>query len=52
MNMRNEDEITRCKKNILYFIEKYVRIKTDDGNVPLLLTKSQIKYLQKLKNKF
>lgn len=46
------DEITHCKNDILYFIKKYVRIKTDEGNIPLLLTKSQIKYLQKLKNKF
>lgn len=52
MNMNNEDEITRCKNDILYFIEKYVRIKTCDGNVPLLLTKSQKRYLQKLKKKF
>lgn len=44
--MRNEDEITRCKNDILYFIEKYVRIKTDDGNVPLHLTKSQKRYLR------
>lgn len=46
------DEITCCKNDILYFIKTYVRIKTDEGNMPLLLTKSQIKYLQKLKNKF
>ena len=51
-DMRNEDEITRCKNDILYFIEKYVRIKKDDGNVPLHLTKSQKRYLQKLKKKF
>ena len=44
--MRNEDEITRCKNDILYFIEKYVRIKTDDGNVPLHLTESQKRYLR------
>lgn len=44
--MRNEDEINRCKKDILYFIEKYVRIKTDDGNVPLHLTKSQKRFLR------
>lgn len=51
MNM-NKNEITRCKNDILYFVEKYVRIKTDDGNVPLHLTETQKKYLQKLKNKF
>ena len=44
--MRNEDEITRCKNDILYFIEKYVRIKTDDGEVPLNLTESQKRYLR------
>lgn len=44
----NEAEIARCKKDILYFIEKYVRIKTDDGDVPLRLTESQKRYLQKL----
>ena len=44
--MNNKDEITRCKNDILYFIEKYVRIKTDDGNVPLHLTKSQKRYLR------
>ena len=43
----NKNEITHCKNDILYFIEKYVRIKTDDGNVPLHLTKSQKRYLQK-----
>lgn len=45
--MNNEDELTRCKNDILYFIEKYVRVKTDDGNVPLHLTESQKKYLRK-----
>lgn len=49
--MRNEDEIARCKNDILYFVEKYVRIKTDDGEVPLHLTESQKRYLQKLNNK-
>ena len=44
--MNNEDEINRCKKDILYFIEKYVRIKTDDGNVPLHLTKLQKRFLR------
>ena len=43
----NKNEITRCKNDILYFIEKYVRIKTDDGNVPLHLTESQKRYLKK-----
>ena len=43
----NENEITRCKNDILYFIKKYVRIKTDDGNVPLHLTESQKRYLKK-----
>ena len=47
----NKNEITRCKNDILYFIEKYVRIKTNDGNVPLHLTESQKKYLQKLHTK-
>lgn len=42
----NKNEITLCKNNILYFIEKYVRIKTYDGNVPLQLTKSQKRYLR------
>ena len=45
MNMRN-DEIARCKNDILYFIEKYVRVKTDDGDVPLLLTESQKRFLR------
>lgn len=45
MNMRN-DEIARCKNDILYFIEKYVRIKTDDGDVPLHLTESQKRFLR------
>lgn len=39
--MKNEEEIARCKNNIMYFIEKYVRMKTGDGNVPLHLTESQ-----------
>ena len=42
----NKNEITRCKNDILYFIEKYVRIKTDDGNVPLSLTESQKSFLR------
>lgn len=46
MNMNNEDEITRCKNDIVYFIEKYVRIKTDDGDVPLNLTESQKNFLR------
>ena len=37
MNM-NEDEITRCKNDIVYFVEKYVRIKTDDGDVNVVAT--------------
>lgn len=45
MNM-NEDEIARCKKDILYFIEKYVRVKTDDGDVPLRLTEAQKNFLR------
>ena len=45
MNMRN-DEIARCKNDILYFIEKYVRIKTDDGEMPLRLTESQKNFLR------
>ena len=32
--------------DILYFIEKYVRVKTDDGNVPLHLTESQKNFLR------
>lgn len=47
MNM-NEDEITRCKNDIVYFVEKYVCVKTDDGNVPLHLTESQKRYLKKI----
>ena len=43
----NKNEIARCKNDIVYFIEKYVRIKTDDGNVPLHLTESQKRYLKK-----
>lgn len=43
----NEAEIARCKNDILYFIEKYVRIKTDDGIIPLHLTETQKKYLRK-----
>lgn len=47
------DEITRCKNDIVYFVEKYVRVKTDDGNVPLHLTKLQKRYLNKIyKNKY
>ena len=42
----NEAEIARCKNDILYFIEKYVRIKTDDGEVPLHLTESQKNFLR------
>lgn len=42
----NKNEITRCKNDILYFIEKYVRIKTDDGDVPLRLTESQKRFLR------
>ena len=42
----NKNEITRCKNDILYFIEKYVRVKTDDGNVPLHLTESQKNFLR------
>lgn len=42
----NKNEITRCKNDILYFIEKYVRIKTDDGEVPLHLTESQKRFLR------
>ena len=45
MNM-NEAEIARCKNDILYFIEKYVRIKTADGEVPLHLTESQKNFLR------
>lgn len=45
MNM-NEAEIARCKNDILYFVEKYVRIKTDDGDVPLRLTESQKNFLR------
>ena len=41
-----EDEITRCKNDILYFVEKYVRIKTDDGDLPLRLTESQKSFLR------
>lgn len=46
--MNNEDERTRCKNDILYFIENYVRVKTNEGNVPLHLTEAQKKYLQHL----
>jgi septum formation topological specificity factor MinE len=42
----NKNEITRCKNDILYFIEKYVRIKTDDGEVPLCLTESRKRFLK------
>lgn len=42
----NKNEITTCKNDILYFIEKYVRIKTDDGDVPLRLTESQKNFLR------
>lgn len=42
-------EITRCKNDILYFVEKYIRVKTNNGNVSLHLTESQKRYLQKLK---
>lgn len=44
--INNEEEITRCKNDILYFVEKYVRVKTDDGNVPLHLTESQKDFLR------
>lgn len=44
--MNNEAEIACCKKDILYFIEKYVRVKTDDGDVPLRLTESQKNFLR------
>lgn len=44
-------EITHCKNDILYFVEKYVRVKTDNGNIPLHLTESQKRYLQKLKKR-
>lgn len=44
--MNNEAEIARCKKDILYFIEKYVRVKTDDGEVTLHLTESQKNFLR------
>lgn len=44
--MNNEAEIARCKKDILYFVEKYVRVKTDDGEVPLHLTESQKNFLR------
>lgn len=44
--MKNEEEITRCKNDIIYIIEKYVRLKTDDGNVPLHLTESQKIFLR------
>lgn len=47
-DMRNEDEITRCKNDILYFVEKYVRLKTDDGIIPLHLTELQKRYLRKI----
>lgn len=43
----NKNELTRCKNDILYFIEKYMRIKTDDGILPLNLTESQKRYLRK-----
>lgn len=42
----NKNEITRCKNDILYFIEKYVRIKTDDGDMPLRLMESQKRFLR------
>ena len=42
----NKNEITRCKNDIVYFIEKYVRIKTDDSEVPLHLTESQKRFLR------
>lgn len=44
--MNNDEEITRCKNDILYFVEKYVRVKTNDGNVPLHLTKTQKRFLR------
>jgi hypothetical protein len=44
--MNNEAEIARCKNDIVYFVEKYVRIKTDDGDVPLRLTESQKNFLR------
>ena len=43
----NKNEITLCKNDILHFIEKYVRIKTDDGILPLNLTEAQKRYLRK-----
>ena len=43
----NKNEITRCKNDILYFVEKYVRIKTDDGDVPLRLTELQKRFFKK-----
>lgn len=42
----NKNEIIRCKNDIVYFIEKYVRVKTNDGNVPLHLTESQKDFLR------
>lgn len=45
MNM-NEAEIARCKNDILYFVERYVRVRTDDGDVPLRLTESQKNFLR------
>ena len=51
MKTMTDNEIIRCKNDILYFIEKYVRIKTDDGNVPLHLTESQKRYLKEISYK-
>lgn len=46
----NKNEIIRCKNNIVYFIEKYVRVKTNDDNVPLHLTESQKDFLRNPQN--
>ena len=41
-------EITHCKNDILYFVEKYVRVKINDNNIILKLKKKKKRYLQKL----
>ena len=44
--MNNDAEINRCKNDIVYYVEKYVRVETDGGNVPLHLTESQKRFLR------
>jgi hypothetical protein len=43
-------EYAKCKSDIIYFIEKYIKIVTEDGLVPIVLRKYQKEFILSMHN--